>query len=91
MADQRGEPRRRVAGLFQQRLNAAAGSAERVGFDAAGHSVGAVIGELHIDAEIGVAEELDDGLQDVAVAAGDTDEIALDGGLHFKQIGRAHV
>src|ERR1019366_3961569 len=62
----------------------AAGPPQRMGFDTAGHSVGAVIRELHVDAEIGLAEELDDGLQDVPVAAGDADEIALDGGLHFE-------
>src|SRR5271157_4327487 len=45
-------------------------------------SVGAVVGELRVDAEIGLAQQLDDLLESVAVAAGDAHEIALDGGLH---------
>src|SRR5271157_515469 len=45
-------------------------------------SVGAIVGELHVDAEIGLAQQLDDLLEGVAVAAGDAHEIALDGGLH---------
>ena len=46
-------------------------------------SVGAVVGELHVDAEVVGAEQGDDLLERVAVAAADAHEIALDGGLDF--------
>src|ERR1022692_463434 len=47
-------------------------------------SNGPVIGELHVDAEIGVAHQLDDALQCVAVATADAHQVALDGGLHLQ-------
>src|ERR1035438_10318136 len=47
-------------------------------------SNGPVIGELHVDAEIGVAQQLDDALQCVAVATADAHQVALDGGLHLQ-------
>src|ERR1700680_1374203 len=47
-------------------------------------SIGAVIGELHVDAEIALAKQLDHRLQRIAVAAGNTHKIALDRGLYFQ-------
>src|SRR6185503_6604454 len=49
-----------------------------------GTSVGAVIGELHVDAEIALAQHLDHRLQDVAVASRDPHKIALDRRLHLQ-------
>src|SRR3974377_874019 len=47
-------------------------------------SVGAVVGELHVDAEVRLAQQLDHRLQHVAVAAGYAHEIALNGSLHLQ-------
>src|SRR5450759_2978613 len=49
-----------------------------------GTSIRAVVDELQVDAEIGVAQQLDGRLQGVAVLAGYAHEIALDGGLHLQ-------
>src|SRR6185503_17150250 len=43
-----------------------------------------VVGELHVDAEVGVLQHLDDGLQVVPVLARDPDLLALDGGLDLE-------
>src|ERR1035441_1855827 len=47
-------------------------------------SNGAVVGELDVDAEVGVAQQLDYALQGVAVATADAHQVALDGRLHFQ-------
>src|ERR1700729_1227991 len=45
--------------------------------------VGAVVRELHVDAEVAALQQRDHFLQRVAIFAGDTHEIALYGGLRF--------
>src|SRR5215831_7680100 len=47
-------------------------------------SVGTVIGELHVDAEIALAQQLDNRLQHIAVLARHAHEVALDRGLHLQ-------
>src|ERR1019366_7494742 len=86
MADHGGHPGRDVLGFFEQRFNPACGTGERERLDAARHgaSVRPVVGELQVDAEIVVAEQLDGRLQGVAVLARHAHEIALYGGLHLQ-------
>src|ERR1044071_3540161 len=44
----------------------------------------AVVGELHVDAQVGLLEELHDGLQVVEALARDAHLVGLDGGLHLE-------
>src|SRR5437667_12803353 len=46
--------------------------------------VRAVIDELHVDAEIGFAQQLDGGLQRVPILSADAHKIALNGSLYFQ-------
>src|SRR5208283_5938460 len=46
-------------------------------------SVGSVIRELHVNAEIALPQQGDDFLQCIAVLAADAHQVALNGGLHF--------
>src|ERR1700733_1247345 len=46
-------------------------------------SVRPEIGELHVDAEVGLAQQLDHLLQRIAILAGDPHQIALDRRLHL--------
>src|SRR5271169_3238226 len=48
-----------------------------------GPSIGAVIGVLHVDAEVGFAQEVHHFLERVAILTGDAHEVALDGRLHL--------
>src|SRR5579862_5486740 len=45
--------------------------------------VGAVVGELHVDAEVFTAQQRDHFLQRVAIFARDPHQVALDGRLHL--------
>src|SRR5436309_2454201 len=47
-------------------------------------SVGAEVDELHVDAEIALAEQLDHRLEHIAILAGDPHKVALDRGLHLE-------
>ena len=84
MADEAGFIGRPVFGLLELRLQISSGSFDVVRLDAPRQLVGPVIGELHVDAEIRIAEQLDGLLQDVAVAPADAHQVALNGGLHFQ-------
>ena len=46
-------------------------------------SIGSIVRELHVDAEIVAAQQRDYLLQRVAIFAGDAHHVALDGSLHF--------
>src|SRR5580700_9135517 len=48
-----------------------------------GISVGAIVGELHVDSEIVAAQQRDDLLQRIAIFAGDAHYVALDRSLDF--------
>ena len=77
-----------VLGLFQQSFQVARWSCQQVALNPPRHnprrSIGTVIGELHVDAEIGVAQQLDYRLQDIAVAARNTHEIGLNRSLYLQ-------
>src|SRR5271166_4077004 len=46
-------------------------------------SVGSIVGELHVNAEIALSQQGDDVLQCIAVLAADANQVALNGGLHL--------
>src|SRR5208337_5469198 len=46
-------------------------------------SVGSIIRELHVDAEIALLQHGDDFLQRIPVFTADANQVALDGRLHF--------
>ena len=50
----------------------------------AGPSVAAVVGELHVDAEVFGLQRRDRLLQHIAVLAADPQQVALNGGLDFE-------
>src|SRR6202011_1633124 len=83
MADQRGLARRLILGFFEQRFDFPGWTIDKKRFDPAGHSDRSIIRELHVDAEILAAQQPDDLLKGIAVAAGDADQIALNGSLHL--------
>ena len=87
MANQNGVARIPIFGLFEQRFQFSGRPIDEQALDAARHLgdglVGAVVGELHVDAEIVAAQQRDHFLQRVAIFAGDAHQVALDGRLHF--------